>query len=169
MSIIHIAKWKETKRKLTKSELVKKYVSESRCFITASPLIVKPEKIHIEFHGELSRIPSLKNWKLPGKNFVNPDVMARIQAMDILYQKAHQELKAPVFNFEDEPISVLCICGKRPRTFDPIGCAETVMDWLEPATQLKGRAKKPRGWGIGITKNDKHITPTVFTFTSDRL
>ena len=53
---------------------------------------------------------------------------------------------------------MLVSCAKRSRRFDPISVAETVQDWLEPASKIVGRTKKhARGWGAGLVDDDSQV------------
>ncbi len=140
----------------TGKELLQHYIQNSSMTVRA----VRPsEQIQIELYGELARIPSLKNSKIPGKNFTNPDVTARIKAMDFWFTEAMKRAGISWIRFGDEQLAVIVICAKRSRSFDPIGCAETICDWLEPASKPVGRQGKGRGWGVGLTNNDRFITP----------
>jgi len=106
--------------------------------------------VRIDITGELSRIPSLKNSKLPGRNFINPDTMQRLKALDVLYFQA-VAARLGSLSFGTEEVLGLLICGKRPVRFDLDNCAAAVKDWLEPAT------KRGRGWGVGLVEDDARL------------
>lgn len=155
------------KKRPSKKELIAKYVSESHCE-TRRLGINNPSGIpcvgyEITFYGKLRNIPSLKNTKIPGTNFTNPDVIARIAAMDIAFQRAAID---PVF-FGNSEVYLITVNAQRSRNYDPIGALETVQDWLEPRFKPVGRTGRPRGWGIGLIDDDRQITP--FTFRSETL
>lgn len=118
--------------------------------------------VHIELHGPISRIPSLKNSKMPGKNFMNNDTRSRLRVMDRLYAKACQQIGVTPPTFGDSEVFALVVCGKRPTRFDKDNCATTVQDWLEPTIKKVGKKGAPRGWGVGVVNNDKQITTLAF-------
>jgi len=122
------------------------------------------ETIIIELFGEISNIPAIKNRKQIIYNHktkkripvISKSAICKLYAMDKLYQEQLAEKNIKSLNFKSHPIFVYLICGNRNRDFDPINCMETVCDWLEPSNKKHGG--KERGWGIGITEDDKHIT-----------
>jgi hypothetical protein len=115
---------------------------------------VNADKVLIKITGESANIPSLKNSKLQGKNFTNPDYLKRIKALDFLFNLEAKNKTIPKF-LDNEDVSVIIVNAKRSRSYDPIGCLETVQDWLEPKSKKVGRAKLDRGWGIGLINDDK--------------
>jgi hypothetical protein len=110
-------------------------------------------KVHVEFHGTAAKVPSLKNAKLPGMNFINPKTIARLQAMDILYR---DEVKHDRPTFADRPVSCIVILAEGSRC-DEDNVFASVKDWLEPSTKQVGRKKKDRGWGSGLVYNDSQV------------
>jgi hypothetical protein len=115
---------------------------------------VNADKILIKIYGQAANIPSLKNSKLQGKNFTNPNYLKRIKALDVLFHLGAIHKDIPRF-LDNEQICVIVINAKRNTNFDPIGCLETVQDWLEPNSKKVGRKKLNRGWGIGLIADDK--------------
>lgn len=162
------------KEKLTRRELTRKYIEESQCVVTLFHVesgtlegLPRPlSRVEIEFHGALAAIPNMKNRKIPGQNFMNPDVFAKVDAMDALY--SHEMRKQgyidphtfPTFGLAN--VHMLFISAKRSRSFDLVGCIETIQDWMEPGTKKVGvgKNKHDRRWGIGLVADDKQITPT---------
>jgi hypothetical protein len=141
-------------KKLTPREKTEKIVKNSELEIK----LLDPG-IQIRITGEAARIPSMKNSKLPGKNFANPDFKARVKAMDILFRAAVLSAKIdPWALYYGGRVSVSVFNSKRSARFDPIGALETVQDWFEPASKPVGAAKKPRGWGIGLIADDNQIS-----------
>lgn len=145
------------------AKLYQKYAAGSELFLNA----VYDEKglalLHMELHGPMGRIPSLKNRKLPGRNFMANDVKQRLKVMDDMYRLAllKNDQRAP--SFGDALVAVLLVCGHRSNRFDRDNCMVTVQDWLEPAHKVVGKSKKrPRGWGCGVINNDSQITPFAF-------
>jgi hypothetical protein len=106
----------------------------------------------IRLDGAAARIPSLKNAKLPGKNFINPDVTARLRALDALYAGVIGH-KRP--SFGKQLVWMTLILGARKSSYDSDNCYAAVCDWLEPHSKIVGG--KARGWGAGIVPNDKLI------------
>lgn len=144
------------KRKFpSRKELIAKYMASSTCSVKTWDGGAKG--ITIRFYGAMANIPSLKNQRLPGKNFTNPDVKARIAVMDLLFKQSCSS--AP--NYGKSDVFVAMVCANRPRSFDLIGCMETVQDWLEPSTKKVGKKARSRGWGIGLIDNDSQVTPFV--------
>lgn len=155
--VYHI--WGQPKKKLSARELIAKHVNESACMLVElRDKVGQLEAVHIELHGTAARIPAMKNSKLPGKNFINPEFLARIKGMDVLFNHAAKKQGIESLTFGHEPVICAVICGHRPRDFDALNVAETVADWLEPACKPVGRAKAKRGWGIGLIENDSQIT-----------
>jgi hypothetical protein len=115
------------------------------------------QRIKLELSGPIAHIPSLKNSKLPGRNFINPDTLARLRVMDYVYKQGIMKtgLNVPVTFGKDE-VALIVVCAKRKVSFDTDNCLATVRDWLEPSTKPVGKAKS-RGWGIGIVDNDRQI------------
>lgn len=140
-------------------ELLLKYINGSSCFVHIVETDTFPRMIHIEFHGELAQIPSLKNSKITGKNghsFTNPVVRAKLDAMDHLFLMEVQKAGFKRWKFGAERVQILLHVAKRNRKFDEDNAMSTVKDWLEPHTKLVGRTagNRDRGWGVGIINND---------------
>lgn len=139
------------------SELRRKYREDSNITVTFGDSGIfhldgsyAPDFLEIEFSGPIARIPSLKNWKMPGCNFANPDVTARLMVMTDLWMAATASKK---INYGKEELYCLVILAKRSRTFDEDNGFASVKDWLEPMV----KAKHNRRWGIGIVDNDYHV------------
>lgn len=113
------------------------------------------KRLRIEFHGELSRIPSLKNSKLPGRNFINPDVLQRLKAMDGLFQRGAEPYRRKGLAFGDAEVLGVLVCPKRKVRFDLDNCAAAIKDWCEPPT------KRLRGWGVGLVNDDSRLNVVV--------
>lgn len=116
--------------------------------------------ITIALKGPVAAVPSLKNSKAPGTNYINEKTMSRIVAMDALWNAACRSYTGQdtaVVGFGDQPVHLLCIFGKRSRSFDLDNAMATVRDWLEPPWKTVGRGKQ-RNWGVGLVNNDSQIT-----------
>lgn len=105
----------------------------------------------IRIWGEAALIPSLKNSKMPGKNFINPEVTAKLIALT--------GLLAPYSDFiipyePRELVWCTVILAQRPTTFDTDNGFAAIKDWLEP-TGKKG--KRDRKWGIGVVDDDRWV------------
>ena len=107
--------------------------------------------VRIEFHKETARIPSLKNSKIPGTNFLNPDTLHRLKAMDALYTLSTRIYSPTPLSFGDRPVAGFLVCSKRPTRFDLDNCIAAVKDWCEP------RSKRNRGWGVGLVEDDSKL------------
>ena len=139
------------------SDYLSKYMYGSACAVELSIRHGGLRRVKIEFSGPAANIPSLKNSKIPGKNFVNPSTMARIRLMDYLYENSLKKCQIPApITFGQLPVALMLICAKRKVHFDTDNCLATVRDWLEPKTKKVGKGKQ-RGWGIGIVENDRQI------------
>ncbi len=150
--------WGFATKKITGKDLVNSLVTESEVDITLyrdlSDTNQPVKQVRIEIFGEAAKIPSFKNSKLPGKNFINPSYLARIRALDRLVSETGIDLAQ--HRFKDK-VFVLVINGIRNREFDADNVLATVRDWLEPSTKQVGRIKKNRGWGIGLVGNDSQV------------
>lgn len=150
MSLILVA---NSKKGLKGKALVEWYFTNSLIKLTKSSDNINPDWCEIELHGEISRIPAMKNNK-SNKGFIHPDFIARIKAMDLCWQR---DIKQNLY-YGDEKLSGVLFCASRGRrSFDADNCATTVKDWLEPRNKQAGRTKKQRGWGIGIVNNDTNL------------
>jgi hypothetical protein len=117
----------------------------------------------LEIRGDLAAIPSLKNSKIPGTNFINPLTLARLKALGSLFTAAWFEefatadhkLALPA-TFGKEELFAILICGKRPRRFDTDNAFAAIRDWCEPPAKLN--RKHARGWGVGIVADDSQIS-----------
>lgn len=107
--------------------------------------------VRIEFHKETSRIPSLKNSKIPGRNFLNPDTLDRLKAMDALYNRSTRVYHPKGLSFGKRAVVGLLVCNKRPTRFDLDNCVAAVKDWCEPSS------KRGRGWGVGLVEDDSKL------------
>ena len=126
------------------------WVYQSKVIVSTRHSGNRLSSVRIEFQGEIARIPSLKNSKIPGKNFINPDTLHRLKAMDALFWRAYSSEKRLTFG-SDQVVGLL-VCSKRATRFDLDNCAASVKDWLEPAT------KRARGWGVGLIDDDSQLT-----------
>lgn len=151
-------KQKVKKPRPTYKELFARYYQKSSCAVSISD---NDRALNIVFKGELVRIPSLKNSKIPGKNFIAPDTRARIKVMDALFAREIERKRLRV-NTASVPMLLIFIAGARSGSFDLSGCIETIQDWLEPQVKKVGKKSKSRGWGVGVISNDSHIRPVAF-------
>jgi hypothetical protein len=113
-----------------------------------------PDLLHIEFHGEIAKIPSLKNWPIvtkSGGHIMNPETTARLMVMTELWEKATAGKR--LCYMKDELFCIV-ILGKRGRVFDEDNGFAAVKDWLEPRV----KAKRDRRWGIGLVDNDCQVS-----------
>jgi hypothetical protein len=137
---------------------IAKYQLNSRCHIV---FFVDKDRsltrMRMDFRGPVANIPSLKNAKLPGKNFLAPSVIARLKVMDACFATALEMSGFKgLLSFGKKDVALVLVCGKRRVAFDTDNCLATVRDWLEPRTKKVGKAKQ-RGWGIGLVENDRQI------------
>lgn len=108
----------------------------------------------IEIRGALAAVPSLKNSKLPGTNYINPKARAKLLALDALYFRATRNRQ---LSFADERVFMLGLFGGRSRSFDVDNAVTSLRDWLEPSAKSVGRRRRSRGWGVGVVANDRNI------------
>ena len=127
------------------------WVSNGAIFVCAQFDGDALSQIRIEFHKETARIPSLKNSKLPGRNFINPDTLDRLRAMDALFIRSTSVYPRQRLTFRDQDVGGLLICSKRPTRFDLDNCVASIKDWCEPAQ------KRGRGWGVGLVEDDSKL------------
>lgn len=146
----------------TASELRRKYRQDSRIEITLGDSAevctdgsIAPDFLQITFYGPVALIPSMKNWKIPGTNFANPEVTARLLVMTDLFMAAMNQRR--IYYGKTRLWCDVCL-GKRPGTFDEDNGFAAVKDWLEPMI----KAKRNRRWGIGISENDRYITGLAY-------
>jgi len=146
--------------KPTKAERVGKILKEStlKLYPTFNSLGWL-QSLVIELDGLLARVPSLKNSKLPGRNFMAPHCSDYLRALDTAYTKAVIEgaFDAEV-TFLSEPLFMFVMHGRRPQYFDEDNATSTLKDWLEVTTKQVGKKVRDRGWGAGITENDRLVT-----------
>ncbi len=116
------------------------------------PVTVAPEldTIQILFTGSLARIPSLKNSKIPGRNFISNTTQGKLKAMTAFYELRTKNK----FQFGKDVMLYLQVLLCKGSRLDEDNGFAAVKDWLEPKT-MRNRF---RGWGIGLTENDKFIT-----------
>lgn len=105
------------------------------------------EKITINFFGELSKIPSLKNSKIPGKNFIANRTQGKLKAMTTLFS---HRAKGSWPTKLTEDLYVHVVLSKKSRV-DEDNAFAAIRDWLEPPF------KNNRDWGIGLVLDDKQI------------
>lgn len=106
--------------------------------------------LRIVIRGLLARVPSLKNGKLPGSNFLNQVTRNKLIALTILYNKT---IDRPV-TFKKKEILYCCVLLPNKSRIDEDNGYASIKDWLEPSL----KAEKERGWGIGVVENDKYLT-----------
>lgn len=115
----------------------------------------KLKTLHIEFHGPIADIPSIKNNRQFGG--IDPKVLARLAAMDRLFCDRIEEMKIPFPKFDGRVFGIVCH-SIRNRSFDEDNATTTIKDWLEPKSKIVGRkSKTKRGWGIGVVDNDSQV------------
>lgn len=134
-----------------------KYSSGAGCAVEILLKKHEVQRVKLELSGPIAHIPSLKNSKLPGRNFINPETAARLRVMDFVYKQsiAKTGLRAPV-TFGKNEVALIVICAKRKVSFDTDNCLATIRDWLEPGTKMVGKGRA-RGWGVGLVENDRQI------------
>lgn len=101
-----------------------------------------------EINGLLANIPSLKNAKIPGHNFINPDVKNKLAAITSCYLKAAKsvEYKFPA----GQKVFISAIITNKSRA-DHDNILSSIKDLLEPMV----KNKKNRQFGLGVVQNDK--------------
>lgn len=145
------------KEKLTGKNLVETIVRESECKVDLREHEGRLVSASIQFTGLAANIPSMKNSKIPGRNFINNDYKCHLQAMDRLYAEAAGDSS---LNFGEQDVSMMVLFACRSRSFDTDNATTTLKDWLEPRTKKVGkRFKVDRGWGIGLVQDDKRVYP----------
>lgn len=146
-----------TRRGTQAQAVYQKYSDGSACEIELTARNKAVHRVQINFSGPISAIPSLKNSKLPGHNFLSPSVTTRLQIMDALFFGAlNKSGFSGRLSFGAQPVGVVCVCAKRKVRFDTDNVFATVRDWLEPQTKQVGRCRE-RGWGIGLIENDVQV------------
>lgn len=136
----------------TRKEKIAAIVLNSRA---AVKIFESRKGICLSLQGKAKDIPSMKNSKIPNTNFLNPNILCRIKALDILFKRLLRTILSNSFPTK-ESISLIILNGKRNVNFDPIGCLETIQDWLEPDTKKVGKSGI-RGWGVGLIENDSQV------------
>lgn len=139
---------KNSTRKKTANEICIECIGASDCKIITKGPLPTPEIMHIIFSGKLAALPSLKNSKLPGKNFHCATTAGKLHAMTRLYKHRAGDLKV---NFGKKEIYLHVALSKYCKV-DEDNAYASIRDWLEPFN------KRDRGWGIGIIENDAQIT-----------
>lgn len=153
MRTIPVERWGKKKERASKKEVAIRAIEQSTCQVVPGfDEAGEMSLLGIEFRGELANLPNLKNRKIPGKVFTNPDVEGKLLAMDQLFCAAAEGKK---LSFGSQEVFILLICANRPRSFDVDSCMVTVRDWLEPNTKIVGKKVRSRGWGIGVLNDDK--------------
>lgn len=137
------------KRRKSKSAVLRdKIYSDSTCTVAIDGELPAPKSVEIEFRGTLARIPSLKNGKVPGKNFLKAEVKTRLTAMTELYNAFMGERSAKYTG----QVFCLIILANSVRA-DEDNCLASIKDWLEPPIMRN----KDRGFGVGLVDNDKNV------------
>lgn len=135
-------------------ELIREIVKASSIQInTERDWTGAPLRVSIALAGPAAAIPSLKNAKMPNQNFLNPKVIARLVALDVMFERAVKESGAKLC-FPAGPVWVTLLLGRRAVAFDADNCLAAIMDWLEPNT--KSNRGNLRGWGVGLVTNDRY-------------
>jgi hypothetical protein len=144
---------KVSKKELRGTGLVAYYANNSRMEVDVLPGEPLPASVIITITGECRHLPNMKNNRRihNGRTYIAKDAMARIKALDVLWREKYPNGDGPSFGAND--IVVIVACAEKSRRFDPIGCQETVNDWLEPRV----KNKKDRGWGVGVVADDCYI------------
>jgi len=157
------------RERLTLKELREKFIRESKMDVRViRDWTHSPKAMTITLSGPLAAIPAIKNAKhlATSKTYENgmlktavrfvidTEALAKVQAMDALFKR---ETGEQLVNFGEQRLWVMLVCGKRKTRFDPDNCFATVQDWLEPPEKGVSNKRKARGWGVGVTPDDKHI------------
>lgn len=136
---------------------IAKYQKDSYCRVEFETNAKGLRRIRVDFCGPVANIPSLKNAKLPGRNFLSPTVRARLKVMDDCYRSAlGGALWESGLGFGPADVALVLVCAKRKVSFDTDNCLATVRDWLEPGIKKVGKGKH-RGWGVGLIENDRQV------------
>jgi hypothetical protein len=158
------------KSKLTRQERLTRIRESSEMNLTYNYRDGVGEKrelmaVTIELHGKLAAIPSLKNSKPMGQNFMSKQARDYLAVVDNVFKMKQgfeitkQMPRIPPMTFGTEKVFVLVVFGKRSRSFDPDNGLATVKDWLESSEKMVGqRSKHRRGWGCGLVNNDSQVT-----------
>lgn len=112
------------------------------------------QAIEMIVSGPAARIPSLKNSKLPGKNFLPPSTRRRIEALDILFEQSALEIGDKLKRYGETPVFCRVLLGAGNQA-DEDNAFATIKDWLEPSCKMN-RGKR-RGWGVGLVADDKQV------------
>ncbi len=115
-----------------------------------------PTILRIDLFGDLANLPSLKNNKLPGTNFLNGKTLTYLK---LFTQAFYAQIHNLNYTFKDKPVFMLVSCAPRKRHFDLDNCFASACDLLEPSSKMVGMKRaRPRGWGIGAVENDNQVT-----------
>lgn len=148
--------------KPTKAERVGKILNESSIEVHSTfSEHGELNSLVIVLDGLLARVPSLKNSKLPGRNFMAPHCSDYLRALDTAWVKENLKFargKYPPLSFGSQPLFMFVVHGRRPQYFDEDNATSTLKDWLEVTTKQVGKKVRDRGWGAGITNNDRLVT-----------
>lgn len=106
--------------------------------------------LRIAIKGLLAKLPSLKNGKMPGKNFLNLQTKYKLVALTHFFNKRIDR----VVKFKPKETLYCFVMLPNGSRLDEDNGYASVKDWLEP----RFKAKKDRGWGIGVVENDRYIT-----------
>jgi len=141
--------------RLKKSEAFRIFYEQSKLDLYVKGALPNPDLIEIRLYGELAKIPSLKNAKIPGMNFINPDVTAKLEALTTHW---HKECPS-IINYRTEPIFLIAYLAPRSARFDEDNGIASIKDWLEPKHKKKGRT-----WGIGLIEDDTYVNAYGITW-----
>lgn len=113
----------------------------------------------ISIKGPAANIPSLKNGKLPGRNFINNNVKQHLQALTWLFNCNYNKYgHFPTFG--DTNVFMMVVLGNKSKLIDDDNCLAAVRDWLEPPT----KSGIDRGWGIGLVNSDRYVTGAAVSY-----
>lgn len=129
-------------------------IADSKCILVQLPC----DGWELQIYGTLSNIPSLKNAKLPGKNFLNGKVLGKLKALSDLYERTYAATPYRL-NFHDQKLWVVAVLSNATKANDEDNVFAAIKDWLEPRARVLKKKKviKDRGWGIGAIVNDRQV------------
>lgn len=129
-------------------------IANSKCILVQLP----GAGWELQICGELSNIPSLKNSKLPGKNFINGKVLGKLKALSELYERTYAGTPYRL-NFDNQQLWIVAILSNATKANDEDNVFAAIKDWLEPRARVLKKKKiiKDRGWGIGAIQNDRQV------------
>jgi hypothetical protein len=156
----------------TPQELKRHLIKNSKFTLRIKGKGERPRGIEMELSGLIALIPNLKNClrtqtfsyhnhngvRSQGtRHFLDANAKAFMQTLDKFYNDAIGK-RGQTVSYGTEKLFMSCVLGYRKNRFDSDGCASMLKDWLEPSVRKKGGSDTIRGWGIGITADDYHVT-----------